>query len=273
MIRLFEIEWLKLKNYRVFWVLFVLYFLGLAIICSSGMFLMEFLKSKGAEFKGVDPTIIPLYDFPDVWQNMTYIATFFKLFLAFIIIISVTNEINYRTLRQNIIDGLSKREFLISKLTLIVFLSALATLFLFFMGLIMGMIYSKVIGFKYIFSDLEFLAGYFLEVCTFLSLAFLLSVLIKKSGFVIVLLFMYTLIFEPFVVINMEHNPHIPDTMDWIIPYLPIKSLNNLIRVPFPKYVFMQIQDYIAWVDVLIVLGWLFIYNSLILWFLKKRNV
>ena len=116
MIRLFEIEWLKLKNYKVFWILIGMYFLGLILILSSGMLLMEFMKNHGAEFEGIDPTIIPLYDFPDVWQNMTYIATFFKIILAFIVIISVTNEIGYRTLRQNIIEGLSKWEFLKSKL-------------------------------------------------------------------------------------------------------------------------------------------------------------
>ena len=97
-IRLLEIEWLKLKNYKVFWILIIMYFLGLILILSSGMFLMQFLKSKGAEFQGIDPTILPLYDFPDVWQNMTYIATFFKIILAFIVIISVTNEISYRTI-------------------------------------------------------------------------------------------------------------------------------------------------------------------------------
>ena len=110
MIRLFEIEWLKLKNYTVFWILLIMYFLGLILILSSGMFLMQFLKYKGADFNGIDPTILPLYDFPDVWQNMTYIATFFKIILAFIVIISVTNEISYRTMRQNVIDGLSKWE-------------------------------------------------------------------------------------------------------------------------------------------------------------------
>jgi ABC-2 type transport system permease protein len=56
------------------------------------MFLMQYLKNQGAEFNGIDPTILPLYDFPDVWQNMTYVATFFKIILAFIVIISVTNE-------------------------------------------------------------------------------------------------------------------------------------------------------------------------------------
>ena len=45
MIRLFEIEWLKLKNYKVFWILVIMYFAGLLIVLSSGMFLMQFLKS------------------------------------------------------------------------------------------------------------------------------------------------------------------------------------------------------------------------------------
>jgi ABC-type transport system involved in multi-copper enzyme maturation permease subunit len=273
MIRLLTIEWLKLKNYKVFWVLFALYFLGLVIVCSGGMLLLEYIKNHGGDFKGIDPTIIPLYDFPDVWQNTTYIATFFKLFLAFIVIISISNEINYRTLRQNIIDGLSKREFLISKLNLIVSLSALATIFLFLLGFILGMIYSNVRSIDIIFSELEFLPAHFLEVCTFLSLAFLLSVVIKKSGFVIVLLFMYTLIFEPVFTSILEHAPFIPDSFDNFIPFLPIKSLNNLIRVPFQKYVFMRIQDYVAWIDVYIVTAWLVIYNALILFILKKRDV
>ncbi len=273
MIRLLKIEWLKIRQYKVFWILMILYLLSVGIVCSSGMFLMEFLKSKGAEFEGIDPTILPLYDFPDVWQNITYIATFLKILLAFIVIISVTNEISYRTLRQNIIDGMSKGDLLTSKLLLIISLSFAASLFLFLIGLTTGLIYSDVVEPRFIFQELEFILAYFLEVMTFLSMAFLLALLLRKAGFAIVLLFMYTLILEPFLTVNMEHNPHIPDTLDWIVPYLPIKSINNLIRVPFQKYVFMKIQDFIALKDLLIVIGWLGLYNLIIIWVLKKRDV
>lgn len=273
MIRLFEIEWLKLKNYKVFWILLIMYFLGLILILSSGMFLMQFLKYKGADFNGIDPTILPLYDFPDVWQNMTYIATFFKIILAFIVIISVTNEISYRTMRQNVIDGLSKWEFLKSKLALIIVLSATSTLFIFFEGLITGLIYSTVKYPEYIFSDLDFLAAYFFELITFLSFALLLSILLKKAGFVIVLIFMYTLIFEPFLTINMLHNPWMKDYVSWLAPFFPIRALNNLIQVPFQRYVFMEIQDFIAWKDALIVFVWLVIYHLSIYKLLDKRDI
>lgn len=273
MIRLFEIEWLKLKNYKVFWILTGMYFVGLILVLSSGMFLMQFLKSKGAEFEGIDPTIIPLYDFPDVWQNMTYVATFFKVIPAFIVIISVTNEISYRTMRQNVIDGLSKWEFLRSKFALIIALSSAATLFIFIEGMITGLIYSTVKYPEMIFSELEFLLAYFLEVVTFLCFAMLLAILLKKAGFAIVLIFMYTLIFEPFLTVNMEHNPLIKDQVSWLAPFLPIRALNNLIHVPFQRYVFMEIQDYIAWKDVLIVLGWLVFYLLGIFKLLDKRDI
>ncbi len=273
MIRLLEIEWLKLKNYKIFWILIGMYFLGLILVLSSGMFLMQFLKYKGADFNGIDPTILPLYDFPDVWQNMTYIATFFKIIIAFIVAISVTNEISYRTMRQNVIDGLSKWEFLKSKIYLILVLSGAATLFIFLEGLITGLIYSHVINLSYIFSELDFLAAYFLEVFTFLSFTLLLSILLKKAGFVIVLVFMYTLIFEPFLTINMLHNPWIKDYVSWLAPYLPIRALNNLIHVPFQRYVFMEIQDFIAWKDILIVIVWLGIYHLSIYKLLDKRDI
>lgn len=273
MIRLFEIEWLKLKNYKVFWILIGMYFIGLILILSSGMFLMQFLKNQGAEFEGIDPTIIPLYDFPDVWQNMTYIATFFKIILAFIVIISVTNEIGYRTMRQNIIDGLSKWEFLKTKFALIIVLSFAATLFLFFEGLITGLIYSTVTDIQFIFSEMGFLAAYFLEVITFLSFALLIGILTKRAGFAIVLIFMYTLIFEPILTINFVHNPHIPEFLKLTAPFMPIMSLNNLISVPFQRYVFMEIQDFVAWKDVLIVIAWLVIYHASIYKLLDKRDI
>lgn len=273
MIRLFEIEWLKLKNYKVFWILIGMYFVGLILVLSSGMFLMQFLKSKGAEFEGIDPTILPLYDFPDVWQNMTYIATFFKIIPAFIVIISVTNEISYRTMRQNVIDGLSKWEFLRSKFTLILALSGAATLFIFLEGIITGLIYSTVKYPELIFSELEFLLAYFLELVTFLCFAMLLALLLKKAGFAIVLIFMYTLIFEPFLTLNMEHNDWIKDQVSWLSPFFPIRALNNLITVPFQRYVFMEIQDYIHWKDVLIVFGWLVFYLLAIFKLLDKRDI
>jgi ABC-2 type transport system permease protein len=274
MIRAFRLEWLKLKNYRVFWILLVMYLLALLMISSLGVFFLEWLKSKGADFDGIDPTIIPIYDFPDIWQNTTYLGSFLKVLLAFIVIISVNNDTSYNTLRQNIIDGVSKKEFVLSKLSLILFLAGISTLFLFLSGLINGSIYSHVSGPEYIFDELEFLGAYFYDIVVYCSLALLLSLIIKKAGFVIVALFLYTLMFEPILTTIFENQPYLKVRFyAQITPYFPIHALNDLIPLPFGKYFFQEIQDNVPASAIMISTTWFVIYLSAIYYLLTKRDL
>jgi hypothetical protein len=274
MIRALKLEWLKIRNYRVFWVLTIMYLLALFIIASGGMLFLEWLKSEGADFRGINPTIVPIYDFPDIWQNTTYLATFVKVLLAFIVIISVNNDINYNTLRQNIIDGISKRDYVMSKLLFIIAMAGLSTLLLFTLGLINGSMYSHVWGVEYIFDELEFLFVFFYEVVIYCVLAFLLTLLIKKTGFVIVLLFLYTFMFEPIATAIVLNAPYFEGSfLKDVVHFLPIKALNNLIPAPYGRYVFFEIQDDVSIKALLIATGWLVFYLSTIGYILKKRDL
>lgn len=274
MIRVLKLEWLKIRNYRVFWILTIMYLLALVIIASGGTFFLEWLKSEGADFQGINPTIIPIYDFPDIWQNTTYLATFIKVLLAFIVIISVNNDVTYNTLRQNIIDGISKKEYIFSKLSFIITMSAISTLFIFVLGFINGSIYSHVWGTAYIFDEMEFLAVFFYEAIIYCTLAFLLSLIIKKAGFVIVALFLYTLMFEPIATTIMINAPIFKDGMaPEIAQFFPIKSLNNLISVPFGRYVFMEIEDNVSIKVLSIATGWFVFYLASIFYILNKRDL
>lgn len=274
MIRAFQLEWLKLRHYKVFWILLSMYLLALLVIVSLGVFFLEYLKTLGADFNGIDPTILPIYDFPDIWQNTTYLGSFLKLFLAFIVIISVNNDVTYNTMRQNIIDGISKWEFLLSKMLLILFLALLSTLFLFLGGLVNGSIYSHVMGIGYIFDELEFLAAYFFDIVVYCSLAFLLVLIVRKSGFVIIALALYTLMFEPIATTILTYSDWTRDTV-WpeIVKYFPIKSLNDMIPVPFPKYIFREIDDNVPVQAVLVSVGWFALYLSAIFFILKRRDL
>lgn len=274
MIRVLKLEWLKIRNYRVFWILTIMYLLALVIIASGGTFFLEWLKSEGADFQGINPTIIPIYDFPDIWQNTTYLATFIKVLLAFIVIISVNNDVTYNTLRQNIIDGISKKEYIFSKLSFIITMSGISTLFIFVLGFINGSIYSHVWGTAYIFDEMEFLAVFFYEAIIYCTLAFLLSLIIKKAGFVIVALFLYTLMFEPIATTIMINAPIFKDGMaPEIAQFFPIKSLNNLISVPFGRYVFMEIEDNVPFKALSIATGWFVFYLASIFYILNKRDL
>lgn len=274
MVRALKLEWLKIRNYRVFWILTGMYLLALIIIASGGMLFLEWLKSEGADFNGINPTIIPIYDFPDIWQNTTYLASFVKVLLAFIVIISVNNDVTYNTLRQNIIDGISKKEYISSKLLFIVAMAAISTLFLFVMGLLNGSIYSHVWGMEYIFDEMEFLAVFFYEVIIYCTLAFLLSLIIKKAGFVIVALFLYTLMFEPIATTIMVNAPPFREGIaPHIAQFFPIKSLNNLIQVPYGRYVFMEIEDNVSFKALSIATAWFGFYLSSIFYILNRRDL
>src|ERR1700741_5260222 len=172
MAELLKIDLKKMVNYRTFWVVCGLYFLTLAFVTASGMEILKWLASKGAEF-GADINInrIPLYHFPDVWQNLLYISGFFKIVIGIMVVISITNEFTYRTIRQNIIDGLSRWEFLLSKILTNVLLSLMSVGMMFVIALESGLIYSPEIVMKDIMTDVEFFPAYFLEVFSFLSYA------------------------------------------------------------------------------------------------------
>ncbi len=277
MIRAFKLEWLKLKNYKIFWILFGLYLVAQLIITNGGVFFLAWLKYKGIDFGGVDPTIIPIYDFPDIWQNSVWIASFAKILISFIVIVSVNNELTYNTLRQNIIDGVSKKEFLLSKLSIILFIASVCTSVLFISGLITGLIYSHVIELKYIFQGMEFLIAYFLQLVLFCLFAFVVAMVIKKAGFAIVLLFLYSLVFEPIVTGILEFGPFLKGYTDKIVKFFPIYSIEKLCgkayESPFARYFFQEIKDTIFWYEWLIAIGWGGIFLLLIYWILNKKDL
>ncbi|MFK7810141.1 MAG: hypothetical protein AB8F74_20205 [Saprospiraceae bacterium] len=274
MIRLIQIEWYKLRHYRPFWFLTGMYALLATVLCSGLMFFMEFLKSKGADFRGFSPTMVPLYDFPDIWQNIIYVASNLKVLLAFIVVLSIYNEINNRIVRQNVIDGLSKKEWLISKLLFIGAISAGAAILLFVNGLILGFIYSHPDAYDSVFLNVEFILVYFLDVFTFLNFAMMLTLLIRRGGLVIVGLLMYAVIFEPLLSLILYTGPdEFPEYFHVIPDFFPVQSLRNLVPLPFKRYFFMNTLDYVPFRSLAIVFGWLTINLSASYFLLKKRDI
>jgi len=264
MLHLLKIDLKKMTSYRTFWVVCGLYFVTLAVTTASGM---EFLKWLSTFIEGFGQKIninrIPLYHFPDVWQNLVYVSGLFKIVLAIMVVISITNEIQYRTIRQNIIDGLSRWEFLLSKILTNVLLSLMSVTMIFLIALITGLIYSPEITLSDIFSDLEFFPAYFLEIFAFLSYALMLGVFVQRSGLTIIILLLSHMI-EAILKVNM------PDSMDFLKQFFPMQSISNLVSLPFARYALREIQDYVAWGAVAISLTWVFLFNYFS--YLKLKN-
>jgi len=125
MLHLLKIEFRKMYSYRTFWVVCGLYFLTIGFSTATGMEFLKWLSNTIGKFgQELNTDRIPLYHFPDVWLNLVWWSGFFKVSLGIMVVISITNEYTYRTIRQNVIDGLSRWEFLLSKVLMNVVLSA-----------------------------------------------------------------------------------------------------------------------------------------------------
>jgi ABC-type transport system involved in multi-copper enzyme maturation permease subunit len=269
MLHLLKIDLRKLTSYRTFWVVCGLYFFTLAFVTASGMEFLKWLASKGANIASISIDInrLPFYHFPDIWQNLVFISGFFKIVLAIMVVISITNEYQYRTLRQNIIDGMSRWEFLQSKIITNVLLSLISVVMVFLIALITGFIYSPEVELRDIFSGFEFFIGYFLEVFEFLSFALMLGVLVQRSGLTIILLLLSRMIEAPLTAYVENHYG------DAVTQFFPMQSISNLIAMPFARYVFQEIQDYVSIGTVTISLVWTFLFNQISYWRLKKSDL
>jgi ABC-type transport system involved in multi-copper enzyme maturation permease subunit len=267
MLHLLRIDLKKLTGYRTFWVVCGLYFLTLAFVTASGMEFLKWLASKGAEFgTTIKINRIPLYHFPDVWQNLVFVSGLFKLVLAVMVVISITNEYTYRTVRQNVIDGLSRWEFLQSKMLTNLLLSLMSVAMVFSIALITGLIYTPVFRVEDVWTDLEFFPAYFLEIFAFLSYALMLGVLVQRSGLTIILLMLSHMI-EAIIKVNLPYSVEAAKVI------FPMESITNLVPMPFARYAFQEIQDYVKISSVAIALIWTVIFNGIAYWRLKVSDI
>ena len=109
MLDLLKIEYKKLIPYSTFWVIFGLFFLFTPIVFYGvGQIKIDILPIDFAT----------MYNFPAVWNNITYIASWFNLLIGMLFVILICNEFSFKTFRQHVIDGHSKADFIISKILL-----------------------------------------------------------------------------------------------------------------------------------------------------------
>jgi hypothetical protein len=213
----------------------------------------------------VDLSAIPIYQFPDIWHNLTYVASYLKFILAIYVIISITSEISYNTLRQNIMNGLSRPDFIVSKLFRVFILAVGSALFLFISGLAIGISSTPDLQVHDMIKYSGFIPAYFLLLSAYLIFALLIGLLIKRTGLAMGLMFLYTLIIEPVVVFRIK--------VEWIKDLFPLEAISNLIHMPFGKYALREVQDYVALKDIVIVSGYSLLFILCIYLLLRKRDL
>jgi ABC-type transport system involved in multi-copper enzyme maturation permease subunit len=276
--RLLSIELQKIWKNRASRVLTLSYFVILSFIA-----LIASIKFNLGNFK-LHFAEMGIFNFPFIWHFNTYIAAILKFFLAIVIVSMMANEYSYGTLKQNLIDGMSKKEFVLSKFLTVILFAFSSTLFIFVMSLILGYSFSSYTEFGIVFSDLEYLVAYFVKLVGFFSFCLFLGVLVKRSAFAIGFLFVWNII-EGITkgVLTFKVFPK-SETSSQIMQFFPLESMSNLIVEPFSRLSIIKniqtaigannIKDYdVHFSAILIVLAWtgIFLYLSYII--IKKRDL
>lgn len=225
-----------------------------------------------------------IFNFPFIWHFNTYIAAILKFFLAIVIVSMMANEYSYGTLKQNLIDGMSKKELVLSKFLTVVAFALASTVFVFVMSLILGLCFSSYTEVSIIFSDLEYVLAFFVKLTGFFSLCLFLGILVKRSAFA--LGFLLVLSIAEGIIKGILTFKIFPDSpmAGYITQFFPLEAMSNLITEPFSrlslvKTIGSQIgventKDYgIAITSILIVLAWTVIFNFLSYKILKKRDL
>lgn len=200
MLKSLKIEWMKIKNYRVFQVFSGLYLAGILLIIY--IFYQAYLKIvgrmqeaiTGAQSEGSD--LFQLFSSENIWKTVCFATSFLLYLPGMVIIMLFVNEVNFKTHRQNIIDGWKRETFIYSKIGLIFCMTAVVTI----MNIIATFIMSRVVHADFsILDGLATLGLSFVQTFIYLMFALFLATLFRRSGIAIIVFFVYGLLLEFFL--------------------------------------------------------------------------
>lgn len=280
MMRLLQIEATKLFLNRTTRLLIACYFILISLIALIAAIKVEIgpIKFQLAE-QGI-------FNFPYIWHFNTYIVGLMKIFFAIIIVAMASSEYSYKTLKQNLIDGLSKKEVLYSKVyTMIAFILA-STLFTFIISLILGFSFSDYTELGIVFSEMEYFFAYAVKLFAFFSMCFFLGIWIKRAAFALGFLIVWQMIEGiSFGLMKWKLSNIIPRlSAEQVFAFFPLNAMSNLIKEPFTRLSGVQNianqvgesidKDYgLDWGSVLIALLWAGIFLALTYRLLQKHDL
>lgn len=277
--RLLSIEFQKIWKNKASKFLLLTYFVLLSFIA-----LIASIKFNIGTFE-INIADQGIFNFPYIWHFNTYIAAWFKFFLAVIIVSMMANEYTYGTLKQNLIDGLSKKEFILSKFLVVTSFALASTIFVFIMSLLLGYSFSSYNEFSIVFSDLEYLFALFIKLVGFFSFCLFIGILVKRSAFALGFILVWAFGEKILHGITGKFIFHDFDYAYKFIKFLPLEAMSNLIKEPFSRLSAIKAiettiggakiaKDYsIHFSEIAIVIVWIFIFILTSYYILKKRDL
>ncbi|MCW4468388.1 ABC transporter permease subunit [Flavobacterium sp. MFBS3-15] len=278
--RLLSIEFQKLWQNRASRILILTYFILLSFIA-----LMASIKFTlfGVEFRLADQGI---FNFPYIWHFNTFIASILKFFLAVVIVSMMANEYTYGTLKQNLIDGLSKEEFIKTKFLTVVVFALASTVFIFLLSLLLGYSFSSYDEASIVFSGLDHIGGFFLKLTAFFSFCLFTGILVRRSAFAIGFVFVWWIVEKIIHLLLRWYVLKDAELTEKVIGFFPLESMYNLIKEPISRFeAYRAIETQVSqtaaevkfygvhWYEAAIVIFWIAFFMLMSYRILKKRDL
>jgi len=280
MMKLLKLEYYKNLNYTPFKVFTIMYFAILVLLLCIGLINFELFGSP------IDLKEQGMYNFPGIWNFTTWIVASLKIFLGLIIVFSICQEFSNRMFKQNTIDGLSREEFIGSKLLTITIFTIISTILVFIITLFLGKSYSTVTGSEMVYKEIFFIGNYFVKLFSFFCFMMFLSILLRKSIFVFLAFFAIWFgefiigVIETFSKVSGMQGAQRNEVLQhefFFSKLLPLESMSSLIpnpmmRLNMAKMLGLKYEFTYPTESLIACLVWcgLFIFGSYLI--LKKRD-
>ncbi|MEO6054733.1 MAG: ABC transporter permease subunit [Chthoniobacterales bacterium] len=269
---LLHLEWKKFAPNGTFRIL-ALFYVVFYILSTW----LTFLIGQHSTFSFHGASINPaadLFTFPRLWELIAYIGSWLNLLvLGLMGVFLMTLELNNRTLRQNVISGLSRSEVFVGKISAVIAIAVVATCCYLLLGAVSGGLTSTSITLGTALPAPDGILRYFVQSTGYLLLGLLIGLFIRQTALatiVYVIFFFIEFIFSQIVYWTIWKSR--------AVFLLPAHVLSNLIHFPVPKMVNNLVGSQtmagptsdMGWI---FATGYIVVFAGLIFWRLRKIDL
>jgi len=219
-------EWLKIKSYPAFWGIMIMTALSYPGINYIFWGIYKDITTRKNQAGQIAKLLLGNpFAYPETFHTTAYFSSFFVFIPAIVVIMLVTNEYTYKTHRQNIIDGWSRNQFLLSKFFDVLIITLMVTVLYLSIAIVIGIIASPNSKIS-MWSNFDYVGYFALQTFSQLSIAFMVGFLVRRSFIALGIFVFYYIIVENMIVGYSKFK------LDDIGRFMPLEIADRMIPVP-----------------------------------------
>jgi len=212
--KLLRLEYIKYTRSTIFYIFIGLFMALVALSEISSIYLSNKFGIK--------------LGFATLWPTLINTATSMNVFIGILIMVSITSEYQYRTMRQHIVDGLDKKDIFIAKHLYALCLSLFAVVFVALSVVVAGYSIGASTTGAGPFDGSQLIGRYFVQVLGYISMAIFFAFLLRSTA-VGIIVYLFYMPLESLLGVLVSYLSH-KDTM--IPQYFPKAVFSNIVTNP-----------------------------------------